>query len=116
MGAVRVKRIYDTPERSDGRRILVDRVWPRGIRKEAAEVHLWLKEVAPSTELRQWYGHVPERFDEFAARYRQELRQPEQADALRRLRELAREGDVTLLTATRDSEHSQAAVLADLLS
>lgn len=110
-----MKRIYDPAQKSDGQRILVDRVWPRGIRKEVAEVHLWLKDVAPSTELRQWYRHVPERFDEFAARYRQELRQPGQADALRRLRELASEGDVTLLTATRDSEHSQAAVLADLL-
>lgn len=111
-----VKRIYEAPARSDGTRVLVDRVWPRGVRKDDAAVDLWLREVAPSTELRRWYGHDPARFTEFAQRYRQELKEPERAQALARLRELAGNGRLTLLTATRDPALSQAAVLADLLA
>jgi uncharacterized protein YeaO (DUF488 family) len=85
------------------------------VRKDAAEVDLWHKEVAPSTALRQWYGHDPGRYDEFARRYRAELEEPERAAALARLRALATGGELTLLTATRDVDRSQAAVLADLL-
>lgn len=112
---VAVKRIYEPASRGDGHRVLVDRVWPRGVRRQDAAVDLWLKEVAPSTALRRWYGHDPARFTEFADRYRAELADPDRAQALARLRELAGGGPLTLLTATRDPALSQAAVLADLL-
>jgi uncharacterized protein YeaO (DUF488 family) len=108
-------RVYDDPSPQDGARVLVDRVWPRGLTKEAAHLDEWLKDVAPSTELRRWYGHRPERFDEFRRRYLAELAEPGPAAALDRLRELARTGKVTVLTATRDVEHSQAAVLVERL-
>jgi uncharacterized protein YeaO (DUF488 family) len=113
--AVQVRRIYDQPTTEDGIRVLVDRVWPRGIRKEAAAIDEWVKDVAPSTELRKWYGHVPERFVQFEARYRDELGQSTSRTALDHLRALAKKSPVTLLTATKDVEHSQAAVLAGLL-
>jgi uncharacterized protein YeaO (DUF488 family) len=109
---IRVVRVYDEPGSDDGQRILVDRVWPRGFRKEDPRVGTWLKDVAPSKELRGWYGHKPERFDEFAARYKKELKGNE---ALEELRKLAKHGPVTLVTATRDLDGSQAAVLAALL-
>lgn len=115
MGAkshIRVTRVYDDPSPDDGRRILVDRVWPRGFRKDDPRVGTWFKDVAPSNELRKWYNHQPERFDEFAKRYRKEL---QGSDALDELRKLAKQGVVTLVTATRDVEGSQAAVLATLL-
>ncbi|HEX8860705.1 MAG TPA: DUF488 family protein [Actinomycetes bacterium] len=112
---VRLRRVYDEPTGDDGTRVLVDRVWPRGLSKQKAHVDQWFKQVAPSTELRKWYGHEPARFPEFANRYRSELQQPEQAEALARLRDLARERTVTLLTATRAIEISQAAVLAELI-
>lgn len=105
-------RVYDDPDPDDGRRILVDRVWPRGFRKEDPRVGTWLKDVAPSKELRSWYGHQPERFDEFAKRYKKELADNE---ALEELRKLAKHGPITLVTATRDLDGSQAAVLAGLL-
>jgi uncharacterized protein YeaO (DUF488 family) len=111
----RFRRIYDEPAPDDGRRVLVDRIWPRGIRKEAAHIDEWLRDVAPSTELRKWFGHDPRRFAEFRRRYLTELREPEQKAALRHLRETADGGTITLLTASRDLEHSQAAVLAGLL-
>jgi uncharacterized protein YeaO (DUF488 family) len=112
---VRVRRVYDQAATGDGIRVLVDRVWPRGLRKDAAALDEWAKDVAPSTELRKWYGHVPEKFAEFEARYHDELATPTALAALDHLRTLA-EGDVlTLLTATRDLDHSQAAVLARLL-
>jgi uncharacterized protein YeaO (DUF488 family) len=110
-----VRRIYDQPAPEDGVRVLVDRVWPRGIRKEAAAIDEWLKDVAPSTELRKWYDHVPERFAQFEVRYRDELEQPTARAALDHLRELAAKSTVTLLTATKDVDHSQAFVLAGLL-
>lgn len=112
---VRVRRVYDEPSGEDGTRVLVDRVWPRGLSKQNAHVDQWCKQVAPSTALRKWYGHDPARFAEFTRRYRSELEQPEQAEALAHLRDLAREGTVTLLTATRAVEISQAAVLAELI-
>ena len=112
MPDVRTRRVYDEPRASDGRRVLVDRLWPRGLSRDAAHIDEWLKAVAPSGELRRWYGHDPARFDEFRRRYGDELREPEPAAALLHLRELAAAGTVTLLTATRDLEHSQAADLA----
>lgn len=112
---VRLRRVYDDPSPEDGFRVLVDRVWPRGVTKVAARLDEWLKDLAPSTGLRQWYGHRPERFAEFRDRYLAELDDPDRAAALDRLRALRRERPVTLLTATKDVEHSQAAVLAELL-
>ena len=109
---IRVARIYDEVRPDDGQRVLVDRVWPRGIRKEDPRVGMWCKDVAPSTELRQWYHHQPERFDEFASRYEGEL---SESGALQELRTLTHRGVVTLVTATRDLDISQAAVLAKLL-
>jgi uncharacterized protein YeaO (DUF488 family) len=109
---IRVVRVYDDPSAEDGRRVLVDRVWPRGFRKDDPRVGSWLKDVAPSKELREWYNHQPERFDEFAKRYRKEL---QGSAALDELRSLTKRGVVTLVTATRDAEGSQAAVLAKLL-
>lgn len=107
--------MYDDPAADDGARILVDRVWPRGLTKERAKLDEWCKEIAPSTELRRWYAHDPARFEEFKKRYRAELREPARADALARLKSLTRTSRVTLLTATKELELSQAAVLADLL-
>jgi uncharacterized protein YeaO (DUF488 family) len=107
--------VYDPPEPDDGRRVLVDRMWPRGLSKERARLDDWCKEIAPSTELRKWYGHDPDRYAEFARRYSAELGDPERAAALARLRTLAGHGRLTLLTATKRSEISEAAVLADLL-
>jgi uncharacterized protein YeaO (DUF488 family) len=112
-GKVNLVRVYDEP--SGGTRVLVDRVWPRGVSKDAAHLDLWLKDVAPSTELRRWYAHDPARFAEFRRRYEAELTEPPASDALRRLRDLAARGPLTLVTATKDVQHSQAAVLAGLL-
>jgi uncharacterized protein YeaO (DUF488 family) len=112
---VRVRRIYESPDEDDGARVLVDRIWPRGVSKVRADLDEWCPAVAPSDALRKWYGHVPERFAEFETRYLEELEDPERASALRHLSALADRGRVTLLTATRDVEGSQAAVLARLL-
>jgi uncharacterized protein YeaO (DUF488 family) len=95
--------------------VLVDRIWPRGLTKAAAALDEWCKDVAPSDELRKWYAHDPERFAEFSRRYRQELKDPQRAQALAHLRDLAKDRPVTLLTATREPEISEAAVLAGLL-
>lgn len=114
-GSVRVRRIYDPVTPADGARVLVDRVWPRGLTKHEAHLDEWCKPVAPSSELRKWYGHDPERFEEFRRRYLEELEEPDRAEALARLRARAAEGDLTLLTATRDVGISQAAVLAEIL-
>ncbi|MBS4727042.1 DUF488 family protein [Mycobacterium sp. SM1] len=116
MGAksrIRVARVYDEPAADEGERVLVDRVWPRGFRKGDPRVGTWLKEVAPSAELRKRYNHQPERFDEFATRYEEEL---QGSAALQELRKLSKRGTVTLVTATRDLDRSQAAVLAKLLT
>ena len=112
---VQVRRVYDPPEDDDGQRVLVDRLWPRGMSKQRAELADWCKQIAPSTELRKWYDHDPERYEEFARRYRTELDEPERAAALARLRELAGQGRLTLLTAAKRSDISEATVLADLL-
>ncbi|HEV7932188.1 MAG TPA: DUF488 family protein [Actinomadura sp.] len=112
---VRLRRVYEVPSQGDGTRVLVDRIWPRGLSREAAGLDHWDKEVAPSPALRRWYGHRAEMFPEFRRRFLVELCEPERARALGRLRELAGSGGVTLLTATRDIEHSHAAVLAEVL-
>lgn len=112
---VSVRRVYEKPSPDDGVRVLVDRVWPRGLRKDDAHLDEWRKDVAPSSELRTWYGHDPQRYDEFRRRYLAELQDPGRADALRHLRDLAQRGPLTLLTATRDAGISQAAVLAEIL-
>lgn len=106
---VTLKRVYDEPEPGDGTRVLVERLWPRGLSKERAHIDLWLKEIAPSRELRTWFGHDPEKFAEFRSRY-----ETGQA-ALARLRKLAKQGAVTLVFAARDTEHTNAVVLRDLL-
>jgi uncharacterized protein YeaO (DUF488 family) len=112
---VQVRRVYDPKKRGDGTRVLVDRIWPRGLTKASADLHEWCKEVAPSTELRKWYRHDPQRFNEFVRRYHVELKQPERSDALAHLRELAKKRTLTLLTATKEPEISEAAVLAEML-
>ena len=112
---VKLRRVYEPPSGEDGTRILVDRVWPRGLSKDKAHLDEWEKDVAPSTDLRKWYGHDPDKFEEFIRRYDAELAEPERAAALDHLRELAQQGTVTLLTATKDVDLSQAAVLADRL-
>lgn len=112
---VRVRRIYDPVEEQDGKRVLVDRLWPRGVKKVDAHLDEWSKDVAPSTELREWYRHEPAKFEEFSRRYRAELDHPARAEALDHLRELAGSQRLTLLTATKNAEISEAAVLATIL-
>jgi uncharacterized protein YeaO (DUF488 family) len=112
---VQVRRVYDPKKRCDGTRVLVDRIWPRGLTKAKADLHEWCKEVAPSTELRKWYRHDPQRFNEFVRRYHVELKQPERSDALAHLRDLAKKRTLTLLTATKEPEISEAEVLAEML-
>jgi uncharacterized protein YeaO (DUF488 family) len=114
-GTVRVARIYDEPTPEDGRRILVDRLWPRGVSKERAKLDDWCKGIAPSNELRRWYGHIPDRFEEFSTRYREELSHGEPAEALSRIAAEARTDVVTLLTATKVPEISEAAVLKSVI-
>lgn len=113
--AVRVARVYEKAGATEGARILVDRLWPRGVSKAAAELDEWCKAVAPSNELRHWYEHDPAKFGEFTERYQQELTDPERAAALDSLREWHVRGPVTLLTATRQADISHAAVLAGIL-
>ncbi|MEU7148956.1 DUF488 family protein [Streptomyces sp. NPDC045456] len=114
-GKVRQRRVYEEPEAGDGVRVLVDRLWPRGAAKEAARLDEWCKDVAPSKELRTWYGHRAERYEEFAARYREELAASPAAEALERLREYAAAGPLTLLTATKSMELSHVTVLVEVL-
>ncbi|HLT11485.1 MAG TPA: DUF488 family protein [Micromonosporaceae bacterium] len=114
-GKVTYRRVYDDASPEDGTRILVDRLWPRGKRREDLHIDEWLRDVAPSNELRRWYGHDPKRFAEFRRRYLAELQRPEQQEAVSRLRAAAGRR-LTLLTAARDLEHSQAAVLAEWLN
>jgi len=112
---VQVRRVYDEPAPDDGTRVLVDRIWPRGLTKAKAGLDEWYRHIAPSTELRKWYSHDPARFEEFGRRYRTELNEPERAEAMAHLRELAKGRTLTLLTATKQPEISEAAVLAKLL-
>ncbi|MGW2231938.1 DUF488 domain-containing protein [Streptomyces formicae] len=112
---VQVKRVYDPVSPDDGTRVLIDRLWPRGVSKERATLDAWEKELAPSTELRHWYDHDPDRYEEFAERYRHELTGPERTAALDRLRAVARAGRLTLLTATKDLPHGHVRVLVAAL-
>lgn len=107
---LRLKRVYEPRDSSDGRRILVDRLWPRGLSKEKAAIDEWMKEIAPSAELRRWFGHDPEKWPEFQRRYKQELRA--QADLVREIAKLASHGRVTLVYGARDEAHNDAVVLA----
>ncbi|MDN5789404.1 MAG: DUF488 family protein [Micrococcales bacterium] len=113
--SVWVRRVQDEPTHNDGTRVLVDRIWPRGVKKADLEFDDWNKDVAPSTELRKWYGHDPEKYAEFSKRYRAELDSAAGQEALQRLRDSVHGKRLTLLTATRDVEHSQAAALAEML-
>lgn len=110
---VRIRRAYDGPKRGDGFRVLVDRVWPRGVRRDDLELDAWWKELAPSTELRQWFGHDPERWEEFKKRYFAEL--DERDEGVAPLLDRVREGRVTLLFGARDEEHNQAVALREYL-
>lgn len=110
---IRTKRIYDPPDGDDGARVLVDRLWPRGLTKDRAALTLWLKEVAPSPTLRKWFGHDPARWVEFGRRYRVELARDD--DAIAQLVDLSKRGPLTLLYAAHDTEHNQARVLAAYL-
>ena len=113
---IKRKRIYEAAETTDGYRVLVDRIWPRGMKKETAQVDLWLKAVAPSTELRKWFGHDPERFDAFKDRYLQELEKAPAKVALAQLNALVAEQEtVTLLYGAKNEEQNQAVILQDLL-
>jgi uncharacterized protein YeaO (DUF488 family) len=114
-GELRLARVYDDPSPRDGRRVLVDRLWPRGLSKEAAALDGWCKAIAPSQELRRWYGHDPDRYAEFSARYREELEDAEHAEALERIAEEARHGVITLLTATKELSLSHAAVIGGVI-
>lgn len=110
---VRLKRAYEEPSAEDGMRVLVDRLWPRGVRKTDAAIDHWAKELSPSTELRKWFGHEPSRWEEFRQRYAAEIDQ--HRDELDRLRDLARQGVVTLVYAAHDQEHNDAVVLREIL-
>lgn len=110
---VRLKRVYEPPSAEDGARVLVDRLWPRGLRKEDAELTVWLKDIAPSAELRRWFGHDPARWTEFIGRYRAEL--AANTPAVRHLQDLVKRGPVTLLYGARDTAHNHALVLSDYL-
>ncbi len=109
-----VKRVYDPPDKHDGFRILVDRIWPRGLAKERAAVDLWLKDLAPTGALRKWFGHDPKRWLQFQERYHREL--GEHAGQLDEIRAHARKGDVTLLYAAKDTEHNNAVALREYLA
>ena len=112
---IKIKRVYEEPGAGDGMRILVDRVWPRGISKERARLADWRKDLAPSTPLRKWFGHDPARWKGFRDRYRAELKRPGQSDALKELARLARRKTVTLLYGAADEQHNQAVALKEFL-
>ncbi len=111
---IKIKRVYEKPAKEDGWRVLVDRLWPRGMKKEAAHLDVWMKEVAPSDALRKWFGHKPEKWGEFQKKYRSELR--EKKEFVAELKKMAKEhGTMTLLFGAKDEEHNEAVVLADAL-
>jgi len=114
--AFRLKRVYDPAEREDGLRVLVDRLWPRGMRKEEARVDIWMKDIAPSPALRQWFGHRPERFEEFGRRYQEELQwDTDHRECVKELMKHLEKGTVTLLYAARDEIHNHAVILKQYL-
>ena len=110
---VKIKRIYEPASREDGKRILIDRLWPRGIKKEEAKIDEWMKEIAPTTDLRKWFSHDPAKWPEFRKRYINELKS--KSDLVERLRSEATEGTITLLFAAKDPEHANAVVLKEVI-
>ena len=114
MKQIIIKRIYEKPEQSDGYRVLVDRLWPRGIKKENAAINEWNKEIPPSSELRKWFNHTPELFTEFKKRYKEELKSKQ--EELKRLKNIAAKQNVTLLYSAKDSQMNQAVVLLEVLT
>src|SRR6185295_9202427 len=110
---IKIKRVYEQPDKDDGTRILVDRLWPRGLTREKAGVDLWLKEIAPSTELRKWFDHDPEKWQRFRGRYETEIRHKD--DLIKALRQKARKGTITLIYGARDERHNEALVLKQFL-
>jgi uncharacterized protein YeaO (DUF488 family) len=110
---IKIKRVYEQPDKGDGVRILVDRLWPRGLTKEKASVDLWLKEIAPSTELRKWFGHDPDKWKSFRTRYETEIRHRD--DLVKVLKQKAMEGTITILYGARDQKHNEALVLKQFL-
>lgn len=111
---ITIKRIYDQPETKDGFRILVDRLWPRGMTKEKAKIDLWLKEIAPSNELRKWFSHDPEKWDDFVKKYKKELK--DKQELLNTIKQLEKnEGAITLLYAAKDEKHNEAVVLKEII-
>jgi len=110
---IKIKRVYEQPDKKDGERILVDRLWPRGLTKEKASVDLWLKEIAPSTELRKWFAHDPNKWKSFRGRYETEIRHND--DLIKVLKQKAREGAITLVYGARDEKHNEALVLKQFL-
>ena len=110
---IKIKRVYEQPDRKDGERILVDRLWPRGLTKEKGHVDLWIKEIAPSTDLRKWFGHDPKKWKNFRRRYETEIRHKE--DLIKVLKQKAREGTITLIYGARDEKHNEALVLRQFL-
>ncbi|WP_157015810.1 DUF488 domain-containing protein [Mesorhizobium xinjiangense] len=113
MHDIGIKRVYAPPQKADGVRVLVDRVWPRGVSKDKAAVDLWMKEIGPSTALRQWFGHKPERWEEFRTRYKAEL--ADKTDLLDQLRGYAKQGPLTLVYSARDEERNQAVVIREVI-
>ena len=114
MSSIKIKRIYEAPDKTDGYRMLIDRLWPRGIKKENAAIDEWNKDIAPSAELREWFGHDPKKFKEFAVRYTKELNSKK--DMLKQMAEIAKKQNLTLLYGAKDTEHNQAVVLLKVLS
>lgn len=113
---LKVKRVYEKREISDGKRILVDRLWPRGLRTEDAGVDEWLKELSPSDELRRWFNHDPEKWEEFRSRYRKELSSPEKQEILERIAKQAAHSDITLVYGARETEYNNARVLEEIIN
>jgi len=113
---VKIKRIYDQPEKADGKRVLVDRLWPRGVKKEDAGLDLWLKDIAPSDELRKWFSHDPSKWQEFKKRYRHELKdKPDMQGMIEDFKKAAQQGTVTLLYAAKDADRNNAVVLKEMI-
>jgi uncharacterized protein YeaO (DUF488 family) len=110
---IKIKRVYDPPEPEDGKRILIDRLWPRGLKKENLKMDEWLKEIAPSDKLRKWFSHDPKKYEEFKKRYAKELE--DKSEILERIRREAKKGRVTILFSAKDTEHNNATVMKELL-
>ncbi|MCC6253065.1 MAG: DUF488 domain-containing protein [Bacteroidia bacterium] len=110
---LKIKRVYDKPQTNDGYRLLIDRLWPRGISKEEAKLDEWLKDIAPSNELRKWFNHIPERFEEFKKKYADELKP--QHETLLRIKKMAEKQNLTLLYSAKDTQHNNAVVLEELI-